>query len=296
MNILKEKYWKLLIALLIAVVISFAIPKLFLWRTINKHNKEFRANFPVKVELPDKSPSPDSVLVFIMAGQSNMAGRARVEPKDTISNKRILTINDQGELILAKEPLHNFEPSKAGLDCGVSFGTSILNKILENYYVLILPTAVGKSNIEQWINDSICGGIKLLSNYKEKIEIGKRYGAIKGVLWHQGENDALNDGNILMYEKRLSILFTKFRQIAQNDTLPIIIGELGSFSKENEKWQHINLAIHEYSKKDIYSRYVFTQDLNHGGDRVHFDAEGQREMGRRFADKYLDIIMAETNF
>jgi len=28
-----------------------------------------------------------------MAGQSNMAGRSNVEPEDTVSNKRILSIN-----------------------------------------------------------------------------------------------------------------------------------------------------------------------------------------------------------
>ena len=86
-------------------------------------------NFPrvgLKVNmLPDKH----NTWVFILAGQSNMAGRGRVEPQDTVPEGRILTINNSGELIVAKEPLHFYEPSLTGLDCGLSFGKALLEGI-----------------------------------------------------------------------------------------------------------------------------------------------------------------------
>ena len=46
----------------------------------------------------------EKVWVFILAGQSNMAGRGKIEAEDTISAPRILTINDKGDIIPAKEP------------------------------------------------------------------------------------------------------------------------------------------------------------------------------------------------
>jgi len=54
--------------------------------------------------------------VFILAGQSNMAGRGVVEAEDTITHPRIKTIDKNGNIILAKEPLHFYEPTMAGLD------------------------------------------------------------------------------------------------------------------------------------------------------------------------------------
>ena len=44
--------------------------------------------------------------VFILAGQSNMAGRGAVEAEDTITHPRINTNDKNGNIILAKEPLH----------------------------------------------------------------------------------------------------------------------------------------------------------------------------------------------
>src|SRR5262245_10495512 len=78
--------------------------------------------FPKKVEMPAEIPVKQNVWVFILAGQSNMAGRGFVEPDDTVVVKRLLSIDKDGQLINAKEPLHFYEPNLTGLDCGYSFG------------------------------------------------------------------------------------------------------------------------------------------------------------------------------
>ena len=106
------------------------------------------------------------------------------------------------------------------------------------------------------------------------------------MLWHQGESDA-NANDIPQYRDRLSKLFEKFRAIVGNKTLPILIGELGSFSKDTENWQLINQAIKSYSVTDKNTAIVSTADLKDKGDKVHFNSEGQRIMGQRFADEYI---------
>src|SRR6185369_16921932 len=92
--------------------------------------------------------------VFILAGQSNMAGRGLVEPQDTIPSARILTINKNGKLIIAKEPLHFYESTLTGLDCGLSFSNAIVKEFPSTISVLLIPTAVGGSSISQWLGDS----------------------------------------------------------------------------------------------------------------------------------------------
>ena len=80
----------------------------------------------------------------------------------------------------------------------------------------------------------------------EKVELAKRYGTLKGILWHQGESDAFAD-KIPVYENKLKELFASFRKYAGNDSLPIIAGELGSYpvsEKMKTNWQSINEIIH----------------------------------------------------
>ena len=253
--------------------------------TIESINNKIRtSNFPKSTIHPSSIPKKENVWVFIMAGQSNMAGRGFVEPKDTIPSKRILTINKNKEIILAKEPLNIYEPAFIGLDCGLSFGKRLIEQIPDSISVLILPTAVGGSSIYKWLGDSIHRDVPLLTNFKEKVELGKSIGQLKGILWHQGESDA-NKNNSFEYEDRLSELFIHFREIAGDNELPILSGELGAFS-ENEYFKRINGQIRNYaSNHDLI--LIKTSDLNHKGDSLHFDSAGQRLMGKRFADEYI---------
>jgi hypothetical protein len=245
--------------------------------------------FPKRVEMPGATLNAQKTWVFIMAGQSNMAGRGLVEPQDTIGNKRILTIDSDGHLIVAKEPLHWYEPSRMGLDCGYSFGKTMIRRLPADVSVLIIPTAIGGSSISQWIGDSLYREVKLLSNFIGKVQIAKQYGTVKAILWHQGESDA-NETGIRNYKERLRILFAKFRSVVGNDSLPVLLGELGSFSKDRENFASINRVIHDYSSGDRNTAVIFTGDLKDKGDSLHFDSKSQRKMGKRFAEAYLKMV------
>ncbi|MDP1844804.1 MAG: sialate O-acetylesterase [Sediminibacterium sp.] len=243
-------------------------------------------NFPKSIELVNELPNKENVWVFILAGQSNMAGRAFVEPADTISNKRILSINKDGQLVYAKEPLHFYEPSRTGLDCGLSFAQNLLKNIPEQISILLIPAAVGGSSVTQWLGDSTHREVKLLTNFHSKVDIGKRHGNIKGILWHQGENDA-NPEDISNYQLKLTLLFEVFRKIIGKKRLPILVGELGSYSSTNENWKLINEKINNVANKDRSIYVISTVDLKDNGDKVHFNSEGQRKMGERMAVKFI---------
>ena len=246
--------------------------------------------FPKQTEMMTGKIDKQNVWVFILAGQSNMAGRGIVEPQDTVANKRILSINKNGQLIKAKEPLHFYEPNLAGLDCGYSFGKAMIKNIADSISILLIPTAVGGSSISQWLGDSLFRNVKLLSNFINKVEIGKQYGTIKGILWHQGESDA-NEKSIPFYHERLSKLFTKFRFAVGNVNLPVLSGELGYFSKDKVHFNLINKAIHSYLLQDLNAAVISAAGLKDKGDSLHFNSKGQRIMGKRFADAYLQIFL-----
>ena len=244
--------------------------------------------FPKRIEVMSNNIKKENVWVFIMAGQSNMARRGIVEPEDTISDKRILSINKDGEIIIAKEPLHFYEAERTGLDCGVSFAKTLIPKIPDSISILIIPTAVGGSSIRQWLGDSVYRNVKLFSNFLAKVEIAKQNGIIKGILWHQGESDA-NEKDIPLHKQRLHLLFSKFRSAIGNNELPVLLGELGSFSENPVNFNFINKAINDYVAEDKNSRVISTKDLKDKGDHLHFDSNGQRMMGKRFAKAYLSM-------
>lgn len=244
-------------------------------------------NFPKEKVYIKQLPKKGNFWIFIMAGQSNMAGRGFVEPKDTIPSSRVYTLDKENNWIMAKEPLHFYEPSLTGLDCGLSFGKELSFRLNDSIFIGLIPCAVGGSSVEQWLGDSLFRGVKLLTNFTERTEFASKYGTIKGILWHQGENNA-NKEQFKNYKDNLESLFKKFRIIAQNDSLPIFAGELGSFLSKQEFSSYpdsINNALNLIAIKDKNVHVIQTNDLKHKGDSLHFDSESQRLLGKRIANK-----------
>lgn len=130
--------------------------------------------FPKSFEYVRNLPRQENLWVFILAGQSNMAGRGLVEPRDTIANRRILSIDSSGKLIYAKEPIHIDYPRFSGLGCGLSFARYLIKALPDFISVLLLPAAVGSTSISQWLDDALFRNVKLLSNFSNKVQFGKK--------------------------------------------------------------------------------------------------------------------------
>src|SRR6478609_11713022 len=83
----------------------------------HKEVKSTTATVPMTEQKINKMPNKSKVWVFLLAGQSNMAGRGVVEPQDTVTSSHVLTINRKNEIILAKNPLHFYSPEMDGTGC-----------------------------------------------------------------------------------------------------------------------------------------------------------------------------------
>jgi hypothetical protein len=290
-NIITYRIPVLTLTLLVIISFIYIFPKVLRKYSTETAKREWRMNFPQTLEYVDNLPSPDSLFIFFMTGQSNMAGRGFVEPSDTIPNKRILTIDKTNRWIYAKEPLHFYEPSLTGLDCGMSFAKKLLDSIPLGITIAMIPCAVGGSTIEQWVNNETFRGVMLLDNFTGKLDFVKDYGKIKGIIWHQGESNAKSE-LIPKYSQRLDSLISVFRISVKNDTLPIVLGELGSYStpmEKQNKWDAVNSIIHTIAATDNNLAVIETEDLKHKGDNVHFDSQSLRKLGERYAKKYLEL-------
>lgn len=254
-------------------------------------SQSIKTFFPKQEEFPVTIPARNKVWIFLLAGQSNMAGRGLVEPQDTVANTRILTINRDNKIVLAKEPLHYYEPPRTGLDCGLSFARTLLSSVPKDMSVLIVPTAIGGSSIQQWLGDSTWHDVKLLSNARHRINRAKEAGMFKGILWHQGESNSNKAEETEGHALRVSALADTLRTIIGIKDLPFLVGELGSFSKNPELFELTNRQLATFTTKDKHAALIETSDLQHKGDNLHFDGPAQREMGKRFAEAYVSKFL-----
>lgn len=251
--------------------------------------------FPKSRTLKSPLPDPEKTLVFLMAGQSNMAGRGQVMPVDTIEDARILTLNNNFEVEIAKEPLHFYEPELQGLDSGLSFAKALIHHLPKGSFILLVPMAVGGSSTKDWLGDDVYRGVRLMTNFANRVEKARQLGNIKALLWHQGESDA-NEASILLYEDKIKSLFTSLRSKSGMPDLPIVMGELGDFGhKDDATWKLLNALMHQLETSDKNIKVVSSAGLHHKGDNLHFDSEGQRSMGKRYADAYLAHFYSKTN-
>lgn len=240
--------------------------------------------FPVVVEKPSTLPAKENFYIYIMAGQSNMAGRGFVQPSDTVISKQVLALDKNNEWVYAKEPLHHYEPARTGLDCGLTFGKKLSELYGKNITIGLVPCAIGGSSIEQWLGDSTYHGVTLYSNLMTKVKVAAQYGTIKGIIWHQGES---NSGRFSYrnFKQKTESLFTKLRSDLGHPELPVYMGEISSFLKRttNPNADSVNRDMYLLSSSMKNVHVIKTGDLTPKADTIHFDSRSQRIMGERFA-------------
>ena len=247
-------------------------------------------HFPTVVDKPTRLPAKENFYIFILAGQSNMAGRGFVQPQDTITSMQILTLDKNNEWIYAKEPLHYYEPTRTGLDCGLSFAKKLSSLYNKDITIGLIPCAIGGSSIEQWLGDSTYRGVTLYSNLLNKIKVAAQFGMFKGLLWHQGESNATSESKHRNYDQKLQTFFTRVRNDVGVPDLPVYAGQLALFlpRKSNPFADSVNKDLLQLSStmKNMY--VINTLDLTCKNDTIHFDSRSQRIMGERFAKKVFE--------
>lgn len=233
-------------------------------------------------------PAQDKFHLFLLVGQSNMAGRGKIEAEDKVSNPRVLMLNKAGEWVPAVDPLH-FDKSSAGTGLGKTFGAHIA-AANPGITVGLIPCAVGGSPIDSWKPGEF---YKPTNSHPwddalKRAKLAMEKGTLKGILWHQGESDS-NAKNAPTYGAKLQSLVKAFR--AELGDVPFLIGQLGQY--EDIPWEEPRKIVdqaQQYVAKEVPRvAFVSSTGFKHKGDKVHFDSAGLREFGKRYAEAYLQL-------
>jgi hypothetical protein len=223
-----------------------------------------------------KTPAPD--LVFLLIGQSNMAGRAALEDGDEKPIANVLLLDDQSQWIPATNPLNRFATDRKVISMqrispGAGFAQEMAAK-LPGKTIGLIHNARGGTKIQQWGK-----GQDLYVHTTERLAKVKDL-RVDGVLWHQGEGNR-SDTEYLV---RLTDLVTRLRADLKNPDLRFVAGEIYGKAIVNDQMAQLVETVPNTGLARANELTVF--------DNVHFDRKSQLLLGKRYATEMLRLLEA----
>ncbi|RAL44350.1 unnamed protein product [Cuscuta campestris] len=230
--------------------------------------------------------------IFILSGQSNMAGRGGVDRKkhwDGIvppecgpDSSKVFRFSAQLRWEPACEPLHRDIDTKK--TCGVGPGMSFSNAVKDSVGAIgLVPCAVGGTAIKEWAR-----GEDLYESMvrRAKAAICGDGCDIKALLWYQGESDTLSKHDAESYKANMDTLIHNIRSDLNIPSLPII--QVAIASGDEKYIDEIRTAQKKIDLPNVVC--VDALGLQLKDDKLHLTTEAQVQLGKMLAEAYL------TNF
>lgn len=241
---------------------------------------------------PPPTPAEPPLHLYLLAGQSNMAGRGAIGDIDRETHPRVLALKPDHKWGAAFDPLHWDKPAIVGVGPGLAFGKAMAEK-MPGLRIGLIPAAVGGSSIRVWVP----GGVHEQTNSRPWDDAVSRTfrvlalhgGELKGVIWHQGESDS--DDFSEQYAAALEHLIERMRREFEAPDLPFVAAQLSSFWVEARPGgKTINEAIAKLPETVPHTAFVSGEGFEHKGDDVHLDSASARELGRRYAEAMSRLV------
>ncbi|HLT86088.1 MAG TPA: sialate O-acetylesterase [Sphingobacterium sp.] len=225
--------------------------------------------------------------IYILMGQSNMAGRGQVTEQYAIQqHPRVRMLNQAGEWVTAVHPLHFDKPSIAGVGPGLTFGITMA-EANPDITIGLVPCAVGGTSIATWVPGIYDKATHThpFDDAEQRIRKAMETGNVKGIIWHQGEGDS-NEKSAEVYLDNLQKLIQSVRVLVGDPELPFVAGQLARY---RDNYQLINKELDKLEAVVPHAAVVSSEGLWHKGDGTHFDSPSASELGRRFAEGMLSL-------
>lgn len=235
---------------------------------------------------PHAQTAKASLHLYLLIGQSNMAGRGVVEAQDQTPHPRVLMFTKEHAWAPAVDPLH-FDKPIAGVSLGSTFGR-VMADADPQVTIGLIPSAVGGTALERWRK-----GADLYAQAVVRAKAAMRDGTLKGILWRQGESDTGNEKDARTYGDRLAQMVSDLRAELGAGDMPFVAGQLGECAVRDDGQPGfltvVNEQIAALPEHARFSAVVSSSGLTHKGDRVHFDSPSLRELGRRYARALMEL-------
>ncbi|KAG2565837.1 probable carbohydrate esterase At4g34215 [Panicum virgatum] len=242
--------------------------------------------------------------IFVLSGQSNMAGRGGVHrrrwdgvvPPEGAPDPSIQRLSAALDWEEARESLHaDIDTAETcGVGPGMVFARAVLPCLQEGTSgegaragigLGLVPCAVGGTAIREWAR-----GERLYEQMVCRARVAARYGEIEAVLWYQGESDAESDAAAAAYRGNIEGLITNVRADLGIPQLPFIQVALASGDKRNiEKVRSAQFSV---NLPNIVTVDAMGLALNE--DNLHLTTESQVKLGNMLAEAYIKNFLTTT--
>ena len=234
---------------------------------------------------PEAYTGPKEKLhVYLLIGQSNMAGRAPFTEEDSGVIDRCYLLNDKDKWEAAKNPLNRYSTVRKGLGMqkmnpGFTFSKMMLEKNKDISLGLVV-NAKGGTKIEQWQKGTV-----FYNEAVRRTQEAQKTGVLMGILWHQGES---NSEDSEAYLEKLADLVVNLRKDLGNPNLPFVAGQVFYDPDKRPKTKQINEQLAKLPDILPGTGCVSSDNLT-TLDNTHFDTEGMKQLGKRYAEAMLEI-------
>lgn len=273
--------------------------------------------------LAPQFPSGRQGDVWVLAGQSNMAGNGLMkEPIPT--DPEILMLNMDNTWMTAEEPVHRlfesvapvhkrifvvergdmtdegFEQRREGsrrTPLGRVGPSLFFARHVREYLdrpIALVPCAHGGTTMKEWspaLKDR--GGDSLYGAMLERIELIGATGRVKGLLWYQGESEAMTPTESATYDEVFLDLVDSLRRDLDQPGLPVIFVQIGRWTVRNDPrgphWETVRERQRLAAARRDNLFMVCAIDLRLD-DQIHIAFEGNRRLGRRMAEVALTHV------
>lgn len=244
--------------------------------------------FILFITLAFKQDVPPRLKLFLLIGQSNMAGRGVPEAEDQQAHPRVWMLTKELSWVPARDPMHFDKPAVIGVGPGFAFARKLADTY-PNMAIGLVPCAVGGSGIDVWKPGAYYEPTKSYP-YDDALRRAKKaleHGELAGFIWHQGESDSTPE-KAIAYEEKLTELVKRFRKELNAPNVPFVVGTLGDFVVNRDpEAKIVNAALQQATKTIPNSYCVLSSGLTDKGDSTHFDTRSARILGQRYADVFI---------
>ena len=216
--------------------------------------------------------------VYLLIGQSNMSGRAKLTPEDQTPLPHCYLLNGDDQWEAARNPLNRYSTIGKGagmqkLNPGAGFAPAMLEPGIS---IGLVVNARGGSKIDQWKR-----GSRFYNEALRRANEARKTGTLTGILWHQGESDSgMPDG----YLDKLAKLVADLRKDLKTPDLPFVAGQVHDVPAINDQIAKLPQTV-------PHTGVASSEGLK-TMDRWHFDRESMLILGRRYAEEMKKLLKA----
>jgi hypothetical protein len=242
-----------------------------------------------EVGMSDMAGAP-TFHVFLLLGQSNMAGYPKAQPEDRTEDPRVRVlgfdncaatgrVTDQWDV--AAPPLH--ECWNDGLGPGDYFAKTLLDIIPEGDSIGLVPCAISGERIEPFLK---VGGARYDYIVRRARMAQEAGGVIEGILFHQGESNSGDPS----WPGKVNTLVTDLRADLALGDVPFLAGELlytGGTAGHNTQVNRIPSLV---SNSFVISADGLVVDPTDTQWNLHFSRDSVVDFGKRYAQKMIEAL------